>query len=209
MHSIRMTAALTLSAALAAITPCSTTAAELEVVHAFDPAAQELPEGLSLDPTGNAYVTLGHPFWFAPGDGWIKRVGPDGTGSTLAHFEAGQGPAGIMVGADGSTYFAWPDPGNPDTTGVYRLDADGTSTRLPGSEASVLAIGLARDGQGVLCASITGSVRPANESPLAITLVQAIGRGERMDFALQKATELGVARIQPITSERAIRRNGS
>jgi 16S rRNA (uracil1498-N3)-methyltransferase len=61
---------------------------------------------------------------------------------------------------------------------------------------------LHRDGRGSLCASITAHLDPANESPLAITLVQAIGRGERMDFALQKATELGVAYIQPITCER-------
>lgn len=41
-----------------------------------------------------------------------------------------------------------------------------------------------------------------NESPLAVTLVQAIARGEKMDLILQKATELGVARIIPVTSER-------
>ena len=41
-----------------------------------------------------------------------------------------------------------------------------------------------------------------NESPLAITLVQSIARGERMDLILQKATELGVARILPVSSER-------
>ena len=42
----------------------------------------------------------------------------------------------------------------------------------------------------------------ANESPLAITLVQAIARGEKMDLILQKATELGVVRIVPVTSDR-------
>jgi len=41
-----------------------------------------------------------------------------------------------------------------------------------------------------------------NESPLKITLVQAISRGERMDYSLQKATELGVHRIQPVNSQR-------
>ena len=41
-----------------------------------------------------------------------------------------------------------------------------------------------------------------NESPLAITLVQAIARGEKMDLILQKATELGVVRILPVTSDR-------
>jgi 16S rRNA (uracil1498-N3)-methyltransferase len=35
------------------------------------------------------------------------------------------------------------------------------------------------------------------ESPLAVTLAQGISRGERMDLVVQKATELGVARLQP------------
>ncbi|HEX7373701.1 MAG TPA: 16S rRNA (uracil(1498)-N(3))-methyltransferase [Steroidobacteraceae bacterium] len=42
------------------------------------------------------------------------------------------------------------------------------------------------------------------ESPLAITLVQSISRGERMDWTLQKATELGVAVIQPVLSARSV-----
>ena len=41
-----------------------------------------------------------------------------------------------------------------------------------------------------------------NESPLPITLVQGIARGEKMDLILQKATELGVARIAPVLTER-------
>jgi len=41
-----------------------------------------------------------------------------------------------------------------------------------------------------------------NESPLRITLVQGIARGEKMDLILQKATELGVARIVPVDAER-------
>lgn len=42
------------------------------------------------------------------------------------------------------------------------------------------------------------------ESPLAVTLLQAIGRGERMDYAIQKAVELGVTTIQPIFTERTV-----
>ncbi len=41
-----------------------------------------------------------------------------------------------------------------------------------------------------------------NESPLAITLLQGIARGEKMDLILQKATELGVAAIIPVNAER-------
>lgn len=44
----------------------------------------------------------------------------------------------------------------------------------------------------------------AMESPLAITLVQGISRGERMDYTVQKAVELGVSRIVPVTTERTV-----
>ena len=40
------------------------------------------------------------------------------------------------------------------------------------------------------------------ESPLRITLAQGIARGEKMDWILQKATELGVAHIVPIVTDR-------
>jgi 16S rRNA (uracil1498-N3)-methyltransferase len=44
--------------------------------------------------------------------------------------------------------------------------------------------------------------RAHNESPLAITLLQGVARGEKMDLILQKATELGVAAIVPVWAER-------
>jgi len=43
-----------------------------------------------------------------------------------------------------------------------------------------------------------------NESPLNITLVQAVSTAERMDFTLQKSVELGVAEIRPVISERCV-----
>jgi 16S rRNA (uracil1498-N3)-methyltransferase len=42
------------------------------------------------------------------------------------------------------------------------------------------------------------------ESPLAVTLVQCVSKGERMDYTLQKAVELGVSRIVPLLSERSV-----
>jgi 16S rRNA (uracil1498-N3)-methyltransferase len=39
---------------------------------------------------------------------------------------------------------------------------------------------------------------------LAITLVQCVPRGDRMDFIVQKASELGVARIVPVLSQRSV-----
>lgn len=42
------------------------------------------------------------------------------------------------------------------------------------------------------------------ESPLAVTLAQCVSKGDRMDWAIQKAVELGVQRIVPVLSERSV-----
>jgi 16S rRNA (uracil1498-N3)-methyltransferase len=44
----------------------------------------------------------------------------------------------------------------------------------------------------------------SRESPLDITLVQGVCAADRMDLVLQKATELGVARIRPVVTTRSI-----
>ena len=82
--------------------------------------------------------------------------------------------------------------------------------RLSMGDAVTLFNGDGRDYLGEVCdvqrrcvnVRITGSEVPGTESPLKITLAQAISRGERMDYSLQKATELGVFCIQPLTSSR-------
>ncbi len=43
----------------------------------------------------------------------------------------------------------------------------------------------------------------AVESPLALTLAQGLAKGEKFDFIVQKATELGVTRIVPLLSDYA------
>ena len=42
------------------------------------------------------------------------------------------------------------------------------------------------------------------ESPLAVALAQGISSGERMDYTVQKAVELGVQSIQPLAMERSV-----
>jgi len=42
------------------------------------------------------------------------------------------------------------------------------------------------------------------ESPLSITLVQGVSSGERMDYTVQKAVELGVAAIQPLLTKKGV-----
>lgn len=49
---------------------------------------------------------------------------------------------------------------------------------------------------------LRGSRAVDTESPLHVTLLQGIARGEKMDLILQKATELGVAAVIPVVAER-------
>jgi 16S rRNA (uracil1498-N3)-methyltransferase len=55
-----------------------------------------------------------------------------------------------------------------------------------------------------VAASVADSRQVDRESPLSVTLVQCVPRGDRMDFIVQKATELGVARIVPVLSQRSV-----
>jgi 16S rRNA (uracil1498-N3)-methyltransferase len=59
--------------------------------------------------------------------------------------------------------------------------------------------------RGLRVTATIGAARIVDrESPLAITLYQCVARGDRMDFIVQKATELGVARIVPVLSQRSV-----
>lgn len=84
---------------------------------------------------------------------------------------------------------------------VLRLGVDDTCVLFNGDGFDYQAkiISVAKRGANV---EITASHAVTNESPVHITLVQGIARGEKMDWILQKATELGVHRIVPVVTER-------
>lgn len=52
--------------------------------------------------------------------------------------------------------------------------------------------------------SLTHFAEIERESRLRVMLAQGISSGERMDYTLQKAVELGVAAIQPIAAKRSV-----
>ncbi len=83
--------------------------------------------------------------------------------------------------------------------------------RLQTGDACVLFNG---DGRDYACSIISigkrsvrariGEPTPVTrESALRIVLLQGIARGEKMDLILQKATELGVAQVRPLMSQRS------
>lgn len=57
--------------------------------------------------------------------------------------------------------------------------------------------------QGVVSVNVDEFKDIERESPLQITLAQAVLRPEKMDYVLQKTTELGVTHIIPLITERA------
>ena len=63
---------------------------------------------------------------------------------------------------------------------------------------------LSRITRGRFCARVGVRREVDRESPLAVTLALGISAGDRMDFAIQKAVELGVTRIVPVSSERSV-----
>lgn len=52
--------------------------------------------------------------------------------------------------------------------------------------------------------AIVGTASLADEPPLAISLVQAVPKGDRMEAIVRATTELGVARILPALTERTV-----
>jgi 16S rRNA (uracil1498-N3)-methyltransferase len=117
---------------------------------------------------------------------------------TRLHVEAALGP-GARLRIEG--------PAAGHVTRVLRLGPGDAVTLFngDGSDYPARISGLAR---GAVDVEVTQVMAARAESPLAITLVQGIARGERMDFVLQKATELGVAAILPVATARSVVRLG-
>ncbi|MBB5017242.1 16S rRNA (uracil1498-N3)-methyltransferase [Chitinivorax tropicus] len=86
---------------------------------------------------------------------------------------------------------------------VLRLQQDDTITLFDGSgsqtDATIVEMGKKR-----VSVQTHTLQQISRESPLHITLVQAVSSGDRMDYTLQKAVELGVSRIIPVISERSV-----
>ncbi|HEY4291542.1 16S rRNA (uracil(1498)-N(3))-methyltransferase [Luteibacter sp.] len=86
---------------------------------------------------------------------------------------------------------------------VLRLEAGAPVVLFSGQDGMEYEATLVGVGRREVVASVGAGRAPGNESPLALTLAQGVARGEKMDLIVQKATELGIARIVPILTERS------
>lgn len=86
---------------------------------------------------------------------------------------------------------------------VLRLEQGDEVTLFNGEGGEFTAIIVRIDKKSVAVA-VEKYHTTKRESPLVITLVQALCANEKMDWVVQKAVELGVSRIQPVVSNRSV-----
>ncbi len=92
-------------------------------------------------------------------------------------------------------------------TRVLRLAAGDALTLFDGNGTEYAAV-IARVSKTGVMLNVGERMSVDRESPLRVLLAQAISSGERMDYTVQKAVELGIARIQPLESGRSVVRLG-
>ncbi|MBI3432176.1 MAG: 16S rRNA (uracil(1498)-N(3))-methyltransferase [Hydrogenophilales bacterium] len=86
---------------------------------------------------------------------------------------------------------------------ALRLAVDDAITLFNGRGGEYVAR-IERIHKDEVAVAITGFAEIERESRLRVMLAQGISSGERMDYTLQKAVELGVAAIQPIAAKRSV-----
>jgi 16S rRNA (uracil1498-N3)-methyltransferase len=86
---------------------------------------------------------------------------------------------------------------------VLRLGAGATVEVFDGRGHATLAEVLAA-GKDVVELRRIGQALPDRALPISITLATAVPKGDRFDWLVEKATELGVARLIPLRTERSV-----
>ena len=88
---------------------------------------------------------------------------------------------------------------------VLRLRAGAALTLFDGAGGEYRAELAQASGRGVV-ARVIEHHDIERESPLAVTLMQALAAADRMDYAVQKAVELGATAIVPVIATRSVAR---
>ncbi len=65
---------------------------------------------------------------------------------------------------------------------------------------------IARQDRHTVTVEVQETMTPVRESPLRIVMGQSLIKGDRMDFVVQKATEMGISQVTPFVSSRSIPR---
>jgi 16S rRNA (uracil1498-N3)-methyltransferase len=87
---------------------------------------------------------------------------------------------------------------------VLRLQPGNTVVLFNGDDGLEWPAEITRIGRAEVELRVGVAARVERELPIAVTLALGIPANERMDALVEKATELGVAAIQPLVSERSV-----
>jgi 16S rRNA (uracil1498-N3)-methyltransferase len=96
-----------------------------------------------------------------------------------------------------------PEPAFRHLIQVLRLQS-GENFIVFNGEGDEFPATLSEVGKKRATARIGARIAVDRESPLDLTLAQCVSKGDRMDYTIQKAVELGVTRIQPLLSARSV-----
>jgi 16S rRNA (uracil1498-N3)-methyltransferase len=110
-------------------------------------------------------------------------------------------PLPLAEGAE----IALPDAAAHHAARVLRLGEGDAVTLFAGDDGEFAARILRVEARGVQV-QVGTAARADRESPLMVTLVQGLAAADRMDYAIQKAVELGVRAIQPVATARSVSR---
>lgn len=99
-----------------------------------------------------------------------------------------------------------PTVSGPDVrhiTKVLRLGAGDSIDLLDGAGRAAVAVIEHFGKDGIVCRK-TEHFSPGGEPPIDVFLVQGLAKGEKMEYVIQKSTELGVSGIIPLVSKRSV-----
>ncbi|TAN50635.1 MAG: 16S rRNA (uracil(1498)-N(3))-methyltransferase [Betaproteobacteria bacterium] len=101
------------------------------------------------------------------------------------------------------SHLALPEAAAHHAMRVLRLEAGETLVLFNGGGGEYAAR-IESTGKTGVVVRIEAFSPTERESPLAVTLVQGLSSGERMDLTVQKSVELGVHAIQPLVAEKSV-----
>lgn len=108
-------------------------------------------------------------------------------------------PAGLAIGAERPL----PSDSAHHAARVLRLTEGDPVALFDGTGGEYLGV-IARIARGDVVVRATVFADTEREPPLSLILVQGVSSGDRMDYTLRKAVELGIGAIVPVFTERSV-----
>ena len=108
-------------------------------------------------------------------------------------------PQGLAVGAERPL----PTDSAHHAARVLRLTEGDPVALFDGTGGEYLGV-IARISRGDVVVRATSFTDMEREPPVSVTLVQGVSSGDRMDYTIRKAVELGIGAIVPVFTERSV-----